>query len=182
MIKGCDNDWTCPNCGNQNFAFRNVCNMRKCGTPKPESQVKVAYFIYYACIHVFFYVITFFSYSVIWLVLVIKKVNFVFLSNWSPSPSYWFEKTSSLLIDHGLLTSTSVDASSPLSQNSFSSFSEWRYPYAPLKIERHSIIVFFSTGQNFPKTLGRKSIRVWGLTKPKRKLVDLTSSSKGTWT
>ncbi|KAE9607972.1 putative Zinc finger, RanBP2-type, Zinc finger, RING/FYVE/PHD-type [Lupinus albus] len=34
-----DNDWKCPNCGNVNFSFRNVCNMRKCNTPKPGSQV-----------------------------------------------------------------------------------------------------------------------------------------------
>ncbi|KAK1419959.1 hypothetical protein QVD17_29419 [Tagetes erecta] len=33
-----DNDWTCPNCGNNNFSFRTVCNMRKCNTPKPEPQ------------------------------------------------------------------------------------------------------------------------------------------------
>ncbi|XP_074295676.1 ranBP2-type zinc finger protein At1g67325-like isoform X1 [Silene latifolia] len=34
-----DNDWACPSCGNVNFSFRTVCNMRKCGTPKPASQV-----------------------------------------------------------------------------------------------------------------------------------------------
>ncbi|KAK3418873.1 hypothetical protein EUGRSUZ_H04636 [Eucalyptus grandis] len=34
-----DNDWQCPNCGNVNFSFREVCNMRKCNTPKPGSQV-----------------------------------------------------------------------------------------------------------------------------------------------
>ncbi|RAL55002.1 hypothetical protein DM860_013698 [Cuscuta australis] len=33
-----DNDWKCPNCGNVNFSFRTVCNMRKCNTPKPGSQ------------------------------------------------------------------------------------------------------------------------------------------------
>ncbi|RYR11532.1 hypothetical protein Ahy_B04g069052 isoform A [Arachis hypogaea] len=33
-----DNDWTCPKCGNVNFSFRPVCNMRKCNTPKPGSQ------------------------------------------------------------------------------------------------------------------------------------------------
>ncbi|CAI9281250.1 unnamed protein product [Lactuca saligna] len=33
-----DNDWVCPNCGNVNFSFRTVCNMRKCNTPKPGSQ------------------------------------------------------------------------------------------------------------------------------------------------
>ncbi|KAK1276252.1 RanBP2-type zinc finger protein [Acorus gramineus] len=32
---GRDNDWTCPNCGNVNFSFRTVCNMRKCNTPRP---------------------------------------------------------------------------------------------------------------------------------------------------
>lgn len=34
-----DDDWTCPKCGNVNFSFRPVCNMRKCNTPKPGSQV-----------------------------------------------------------------------------------------------------------------------------------------------
>lgn len=34
-----DNDWTCPKCGNVNFSFRTVCNMRKCNTPRPGSQV-----------------------------------------------------------------------------------------------------------------------------------------------
>ncbi|MCD7458388.1 hypothetical protein HAX54_038076 [Datura stramonium] len=34
-----DNDWTCPKCGNVNFSFRTVCNMRKCNTTKPGSQV-----------------------------------------------------------------------------------------------------------------------------------------------
>ncbi|KAJ0865609.1 putative Zinc finger, RanBP2-type [Helianthus annuus] len=33
-----DNDWICPNCGNNNFSFRTVCNMRKCNTPKTGSQ------------------------------------------------------------------------------------------------------------------------------------------------
>ncbi|CAI9299894.1 unnamed protein product [Lactuca saligna] len=33
-----DNDWVCPDCGNVNFSFRTVCNMRKCSTPKPGSQ------------------------------------------------------------------------------------------------------------------------------------------------
>ncbi|XP_077216513.1 ranBP2-type zinc finger protein At1g67325-like isoform X2 [Tasmannia lanceolata] len=35
---GRDSDWTCPNCGNLNFSFRTVCNMRKCNTPKPGTQ------------------------------------------------------------------------------------------------------------------------------------------------
>lgn len=34
-----DDDWKCPKCGNVNYSFRTVCNMRKCNTPKPESQV-----------------------------------------------------------------------------------------------------------------------------------------------
>lgn len=38
-----DNDWTCPKCGNVNFSFRTVCNMRKCNTPKPGSQVCAAF-------------------------------------------------------------------------------------------------------------------------------------------
>ncbi|GAB2280641.1 hypothetical protein Dimus_015267 [Dionaea muscipula] len=33
-----DNDWTCPKCGNVNFSFRIVCNMRKCNTSKPGHQ------------------------------------------------------------------------------------------------------------------------------------------------
>lgn len=28
--------WTCPQCGNNNFAHRAVCNMRKCGAPRPQ--------------------------------------------------------------------------------------------------------------------------------------------------
>uniref|UniRef100_A0A453RL84 RanBP2-type domain-containing protein n=1 Tax=Aegilops tauschii subsp. strangulata TaxID=200361 RepID=A0A453RL84_AEGTS len=35
---GRDNDWKCPNCNNINFAFRTVCNMRKCNTPRPDTQ------------------------------------------------------------------------------------------------------------------------------------------------
>lgn len=34
-----EGDWTCPKCGNTNFAFRTICNMRKCNTPKPAAQV-----------------------------------------------------------------------------------------------------------------------------------------------
>ena len=34
-----ESDWTCPNCGNNNFSFRTTCNMRKCNTPRPGSQV-----------------------------------------------------------------------------------------------------------------------------------------------
>ncbi|PWA95984.1 Zinc finger, RanBP2-type [Artemisia annua] len=34
-----ENDWECPKCGNVNFSFRTVCNMRKCNTLKPGSQV-----------------------------------------------------------------------------------------------------------------------------------------------
>ncbi|XP_076959311.1 ranBP2-type zinc finger protein At1g67325-like [Bidens hawaiensis] len=33
-----ENDWECPKCGNVNFSFRTVCNMRKCSTPKPIFQ------------------------------------------------------------------------------------------------------------------------------------------------
>ncbi|KAI3818086.1 hypothetical protein L1987_11889 [Smallanthus sonchifolius] len=33
-----ENDWECPKCGNVNFSFRTVCNMRKCNTPKPGFQ------------------------------------------------------------------------------------------------------------------------------------------------
>ena len=40
-----DNDWTCPKCGNINFSFRTVCNMRKCNTPKPGSQVCATFFL-----------------------------------------------------------------------------------------------------------------------------------------
>ncbi|CAL9125248.1 unnamed protein product [Musa textilis] len=29
-----EGDWTCPKCGNINFAFRTTCNM-KCGAPRP---------------------------------------------------------------------------------------------------------------------------------------------------
>ncbi|KAL3655987.1 hypothetical protein CASFOL_000383 [Castilleja foliolosa] len=32
------NDWACPKCGNINFSFRTVCNMRSCNTAKPGSQ------------------------------------------------------------------------------------------------------------------------------------------------
>lgn len=33
-----EGDWTCPKCGNTNFAFRTICNMRTCNTPKPAGQ------------------------------------------------------------------------------------------------------------------------------------------------
>eukprot|EP00252_Welwitschia_mirabilis_P004861 TRINITY_DN1518_c0_g1_i1.p1 TRINITY_DN1518_c0_g1~~TRINITY_DN1518_c0_g1_i1.p1 ORF type:complete len:288 (+),score=58.77 TRINITY_DN1518_c0_g1_i1:272-1135(+) len=35
-----EGDWLCPKCGNTNFSFRTVCNMRKCGTPKPNTGSK----------------------------------------------------------------------------------------------------------------------------------------------
>lgn len=33
-----DGEWICQNCGNLNHAGRMVCNMRKCGAPKPEER------------------------------------------------------------------------------------------------------------------------------------------------
>ncbi|KAJ0961896.1 hypothetical protein J5N97_029724 [Dioscorea zingiberensis] len=30
-------DWICPKCSNVNFSFRDTCNMKKCGTPRPMS-------------------------------------------------------------------------------------------------------------------------------------------------
>lgn len=42
-----DNDWICPNCGNINFSFRIVCNMRNCNIPKPGSQVCSAFLLQY---------------------------------------------------------------------------------------------------------------------------------------
>ena len=41
-----ENDWACPNCGNVNFSFRTMCNMRKCNTPKPVPQVCAAPFFW----------------------------------------------------------------------------------------------------------------------------------------
>ncbi|CAN0929224.1 RanBP2-type zinc finger protein At1g67325 [Linum grandiflorum] len=37
-----EKDWNCPKCGNVNFSFRTVCNMRKCNTPKPGSQAAIS--------------------------------------------------------------------------------------------------------------------------------------------
>jgi hypothetical protein len=31
-----ENDWICPKCENVNFSFRNSCNMKKCGAPRPS--------------------------------------------------------------------------------------------------------------------------------------------------
>lgn len=33
-------NWLCPECGNSNFPNRVVCNMKKCGAPKPDSDDK----------------------------------------------------------------------------------------------------------------------------------------------
>lgn len=35
-----EGDWTCPQCGNKNFAFRTTCNLRKCGASKPSYTVQ----------------------------------------------------------------------------------------------------------------------------------------------
>ncbi|KAH7426336.1 hypothetical protein KP509_11G096600 [Ceratopteris richardii] len=34
-----EGDWICPKCGNTNYSFRVVCNMKKCNTPKPAAPV-----------------------------------------------------------------------------------------------------------------------------------------------
>ncbi|CAD6340979.1 unnamed protein product [Miscanthus lutarioriparius] len=31
-----EGDWNCPQCGNVNFSFRNVCNRGACGAPRPS--------------------------------------------------------------------------------------------------------------------------------------------------
>uniref|UniRef100_A0A0D9WYZ3 RanBP2-type domain-containing protein n=1 Tax=Leersia perrieri TaxID=77586 RepID=A0A0D9WYZ3_9ORYZ len=31
-----EGDWKCPKCDNVNFSFRNNCNMKKCGAPRPN--------------------------------------------------------------------------------------------------------------------------------------------------
>lgn len=38
-----DGDWTCPKCGNTNYSFRVVCNMKKCNTPKPSDPAPQAH-------------------------------------------------------------------------------------------------------------------------------------------
>lgn len=38
-----EGDWTCPQCGNVNFAFRTNCNLRKCNAPKPSYPTQVHY-------------------------------------------------------------------------------------------------------------------------------------------
>jgi len=37
-MQGDSGDWICPACGNSNYASRTVCNMRKCGKPRPDNQ------------------------------------------------------------------------------------------------------------------------------------------------
>lgn len=37
-----EGDWICPKCDNVNFAFRAVCNIKKCGAARP-SHVRFSY-------------------------------------------------------------------------------------------------------------------------------------------
>merc|ERR1719253_645734 len=32
-----EGNWTCSSCGNENYQNRTVCNMKKCGLPRPPS-------------------------------------------------------------------------------------------------------------------------------------------------
>ena len=57
-----ENDWTCPKCGNVNFSFRTVCNMRKCNTPRPASQVILVFSYYFVYLFVFSPLFLYFSF------------------------------------------------------------------------------------------------------------------------